>query len=87
MSFSQTAQFEQHVSNQLSKSLGAIPVLMPIFRRLQLAETVDRHCPGNEKVSHGTTIVILGLNRLMSPKPARRRRARSSHLGWYSSEQ
>jgi transposase len=42
---------------------------MPIFRRLQVAETVDRHCPGKEKVSHGTAIVTLGLNRLMSPKP------------------
>jgi len=34
MSISQAAQFEQHVNNQLSKSLGAIPVLFPILRRL-----------------------------------------------------
>jgi transposase len=69
VSASQADRFEQHLTNQLSKWLGAIPVLMPILRRLQVAETVDRHCPGQEKVSHGTTIVALGLNRLISPKP------------------
>jgi transposase len=69
MSFSQAARFEQHVNNQLSKSLGAIPVLFPILRRLRVMETIDRHCPGKEEVSHGTTIEILGLNRLMAPRP------------------
>ena len=69
MSTSQADKFEQHLTNQLSKWLGAVPVLMPIFRRLQVAETVDRHCPGKEQVSHGTTTVTLGLNRLMSPRP------------------
>jgi transposase len=69
MSFSQAARFEQHVSNQLSKSLGAIPVLFPILRGLRVMEIIDHHCPGKEEVSHGTTIEILGLNRLMAPRP------------------
>lgn len=69
MSASQADSFEQHLTNQLTKRLGAVPVLMPIFRRLQVAKVVDRHCPGKETVSHGTTIVTLGINRLMSPKP------------------
>jgi transposase len=69
MGFSQAARFEQHVNNQLSKSLGAIPMLFPILRRLRVMEIVDRHCPGREEVSHGTTIQILGLNRLMAPRP------------------
>jgi transposase len=69
MSFSQADRFEQHVNNQLSKWLGAIPVLFPIFRRLKVAQIVDRHCPGEEEVSHGTTVEVLGLNRLMAPKP------------------
>lgn len=47
----QADQFEQHLSHQLSKRLGAVPVLVPILRRLQVAEIVDRHCPGKEKVS------------------------------------
>ena len=69
MSFSQAERFEQHVNNQLSKSLGAIPVLLPILRHLQVAETISCHCPGEEQVSHGTTTEILTLNRLMAPKP------------------
>jgi transposase len=69
MSFSQAAQFEQHVNNQLSKSLGAIPVLFPILRRLQVDQIINRHSAGEEEVSHGTTVSILTLNRLMAPKP------------------
>jgi transposase len=69
MSYSQAAQFEQHVNNQLSKSLGAIPVLFPILRRLGVARTIDDHRPGDQEVSHGTTVEILTLNRLMAPKP------------------
>jgi transposase len=69
MSFSQADRFEQYVTNQLSKWLGAIPVLMPVFRRLKVKGIIDQHCPGKEEVSHGTTCLILGLNRLMAPKP------------------
>ena len=69
MSFSQAERFEQHVNNQLSKSLGAIPVLFPILRRLRVAQTINSHCPGEEEVSHGKTAIILTLNRLMAPKP------------------
>ena len=69
MSFSQADRFQQHVNNQLSKWLGAIPVLFPILRRLKVAQIVDRHCPGEEEVSHGTTVQVLGLNRLMAPQP------------------
>lgn len=69
MSFSQADRFEQHVNNQLSKSLGAIPVLLPILRRLKVAQIIDRHCPGEEEVSHGTSMEVLVLNRLMAPKP------------------
>ena len=69
MSISQAAKFEHHVNNQLSKSLGAIPVLLPILRRLGVAQTINSHCPGDQEVSHGTTVEILTLNRLMAPKP------------------
>jgi transposase len=69
MNISQADRFEQHVNNQLSKSLGAIPVLFPILRRLRVAQTINSHCSGEEQVSHGTTVEILILNRLMAPKP------------------
>lgn len=69
MGFSQADRFEQHVTNQLSKSLGAIPVLMPVVQQLRLREIIDAHCPGRETVSHGTICEVLSLNRLMAPKP------------------
>ena len=69
MSFSHAAQFEQHVNNQLSKPLGAIPVLVPILRRLGVAEIINGHRPGDQEVSHGTNAEVLILNRLMAPKP------------------
>mgnify|MGYP001820788780 CR=1 FL=1 len=59
MSFSQATQFEQHVNNQLSKSLGAIPVLFPILRRLRAAQTINDHCSGAQEVNHGTAAEIL----------------------------
>lgn len=68
MGFSQAERFEQHVDNQLSKWIGAIPMLMPIFKRLNIAQIVNTHCPGKEQVSHGTAVTILALNRLLSPR-------------------
>ena len=62
-------QLEAHVSNQLSKWVGAIPMVMPIFRELNLSQIVDKHCPGKEAVNHGTTVMALALNRLLSPRP------------------
>jgi transposase len=69
MRISQADRFEQQVNNQLSKALGAIPVLYPILRRLRVAEAINGRCAGGEEVSHGTTVEILTLNRLMAPKP------------------
>jgi len=73
MSFSQAKQFEKqfeaHVNNQLSKWVGAVPMVMPLFRHLNITGVVDKHCPGKEAVSHGTTVLALALNRLLSPRP------------------
>lgn len=69
MSFSHADKFEQHVANQLSKWLGAIPVLCPILDQLEVAEYVDEHCPGTEEVIHSTVINTLVLTRLIAQKP------------------
>ena len=37
--------------------------------RLGVAQIINSHRPGNQEVSHGTTVEILTLNRLMAPKP------------------
>ena len=69
MHSSQAERFEQHVQQQMTKWIGAMPVLMPILRELRVAETVDEHCPGKDDINHGTVVTILGLNRLLAPKP------------------
>ena len=69
MGFSQAERFEQYVNNQLSKWIGATPMLMPICQRLRIADTVNSHCPGKEEVSHGKIVTALTLNRLLSPRP------------------
>ena len=44
-------------------------MLFPILRRLGVEQTINCHSAGAEEVSHGTTVEILTLNRLMAPKP------------------
>jgi transposase len=61
--------YEEHLNKQLSKQLGAIPVLLPIFEALGLVETVNRYCPGRDTISHGVVALLLSLNRLMAPEP------------------
>lgn len=62
-------QFEAHVNNQLSKWVGAVPMVMPIIRDLNIKEIVEEYCPGKEEISHGTSTTVLALNRLLSPRP------------------
>ena len=69
MGFSQAERSEQYVDNQLSKWIGAIPMLMPIFKRLNIAQIVNGHRPGKGQISHGTAVTVLALNRLLSPRP------------------
>ena len=66
---SQSAQFAAHVDKQLSRSLGAIPILFPIVQRLNLVSIINQYCPSRADVDSGTVALILVLNRLLSPKP------------------
>jgi transposase len=66
---SQAELFEAHLNKQLSKQLGSIPVLLPIFEALGLVETVNRYCPGRDDISHGVVALLLSVNRLMAPQP------------------
>jgi transposase len=66
---SQAELYEEHLNKQLSKQLGAIPVLLPILEALGLVETVNHYCPGRDSVSHGVVALLLSVNRLMAPKP------------------
>lgn len=66
---SQAIEFASSINEQLSRWLGAIPVLIPIFQRLNLVSIINRYCPCQADVDEGTVALVLALNRLMSPRP------------------
>ncbi|MFJ8027961.1 IS1634 family transposase [Streptomyces sp. NPDC096311] len=59
------------VSAVVEKRLGALPVAAEFLRRLDLAGTVDRLCPGHDiaHLTHGQVIETLVANRLTAPAP------------------
>ena len=59
--------FASNVDTQLSRWLGAIPIL--ILQRLNVVSIINRYCPCQADVDEGTVALILALNRLMSPRP------------------
>ena len=63
------SSFASNVDKQLSRWLGAIPVLIPIFQNLNVVSIINRYCPCKADVDEGTVALVLALNRLMSPKP------------------
>lgn len=50
---------------------GAMPLVTPILRRLDLAGIIDRACPmrGRSHLTHGEVIAALVANRLTDPRP------------------
>lgn len=50
---------------------GALPLVVPILQRLDLAGIVDRACPmrGRSHLTHGEVIAALVANRLTAPRP------------------
>jgi transposase len=69
MFMSQAVEFASSIDEQLSRWLGAIPVLIPIFQRLNVVSIINRYCPCQADVDEGTVALVLALNRLMSPRP------------------
>ncbi len=67
MNLSQT--FDANIDQQLTRWLGAIPVLMPILQRLNIVEIINKYVQTEADVDSGSVALILALNRLVSPKP------------------
>ncbi len=67
MNLSET--FCTNVDQQLTRWLGAIPVLMPILKRLNVVCIINRYVKTEADVDNGTVALILALNRLLVPKP------------------
>jgi transposase len=53
---------------QLRRNLGALPVLYAVLEVLRVEEIINRHCPSEAEVSHGTVALVLILNRLTAPR-------------------
>jgi len=66
---SQALAFSSRIEKHLSRWLGAIPVLVPIFQRLTVVSILNRYCPCQADVDEGTVALILALNRLSAPRP------------------
>lgn len=57
------------VNAQMQRQLGALPVLYALFEVLQVRQIVNRYCPTAAEIDHGTVVLVLALNRLMTPRP------------------
>ena len=66
---SQAIEFSSNIDEQLSRWLGAIPILLPILQRLNVVSIINRYCPCEADIDKGTVALIMALNRLMSPRP------------------
>jgi transposase len=56
-------------AKQLKYQLGTLPVLYALLETLQVRQIINRHCPGQAEVDHGTVALVMLLNRLMLPLP------------------
>jgi transposase len=54
---------------QVRYQLGALPVLYALLETLKVRQVINRHCPSQAEVDHGTVALVLVLNRLMFPLP------------------
>ncbi len=53
---------------QMRYYLGALPLLYTVLAELKVEETINRYCPTQSQLSHGTTVLVLALNRLPAPR-------------------
>jgi len=69
----QAAALEAALDQALVRSVGALPVLLPLCERLRLREAVNRHCwpegAGPQDIDVGRMALVLILNRLQAPQP------------------
>jgi transposase len=56
-------------AHQVRYQVGALPVLYALLETLGVRQVINRHCPSQAEVDHGTVALVLVLNRLMFPLP------------------
>lgn len=66
----QAATFQSALDQQIVQTLGALPLLLPVFERLGLRQIVNRHVPPSAaEHDPGLVALMLCLNRLLAPRP------------------
>jgi transposase len=69
----QAALVEAAVDRTLVRTLGALPLLLPLFEQLGLREMINRRCHPADATTRdldlGLVTVVLVLNRLLAPQP------------------
>jgi len=53
----------------VGRYLGVLPVLYALLERLQVRVIINRYCPTESPIEHGTVAMVLVLNRLIAPRP------------------
>ena len=56
-------------ARQMKYQMGALPVLYALLETLKVGQIINRHCPTQAEVDHGTVALVMLLNRLMFPLP------------------
>ncbi len=69
MSTAQARQFGQAIRGLQPRQIGALPVLQPILTDLQVRKTVNRLPPSQADVDLAQGVVLLVLNRHLTPQP------------------
>jgi hypothetical protein len=49
-------------AHQVRYQLGALPVLYALLETLKVRQVINRHCPSQAGVDHGTVALVLVLN-------------------------
>jgi hypothetical protein len=56
-------------AKQVRYRVGALPVVYALLETLGVRAVINRHCPSQAEVDHGTVALVLVLNRLLFPLP------------------
>ena len=60
---------DRFTERQLVYQIGSLPFLYALLETMQVRHIINRHCPTQRDIDHGTVALVLVLNRLISPKP------------------
>lgn len=69
MDTSQAQEFGQAIATIRPRQIGALPLVYPVLDALQVRQTTNALVPSQADVDLGRVVLLLVLNRLLSPRP------------------